>query len=433
MGGLGGSGFLGGRREDGLLDGRPQFDWVVFFEGEKKLAADPGVGGGVLDLGGGEGGGGPVGDLGLFGDAIAEEEAGEVAEAGFRDFGFGGDGGEVEDAAGGEAEFFAKFDEVLAEGDAGFEDVRAGEEDGEKAGVGEVVELNDENRLGSGDLDDGGEVILAAAEGGAGFGVEAEDLFAAHDWGPAGEILVGADEVDGPFVAEEGEFGEFLFGDIGAGFRGGHFVVRSQGRIGKLAGMSIVKAILVVLGVGGVAWGEEMVLVQREMPGLLVDMRYAGVRNITGRALYADDRAWLRPEAVRRLKLVQGALRKQGLQLVLWDAYRPPAAHLELWRAFPNANFVASPKLGSRHSRGTTVDVGLADLQGRLVEVPTDHDVFGPLADHDLSDVPAAAARHVELLRRAMFDHGWSGVPAEWWHYDLRDWKNYPVIERWPR
>lgn len=147
-----------------------------------------------------------------------------------------------------------------------------------------------------------------------------------------------------------------------------------------------------------------------------MDLCYAGTRNIAGRALYPDDRAWLCLEAVRRLKIVQRKLRESGLQLIVWDAYRPPAAHLELWRAFPNANFVASPKLGSRHSRDTSVDVGLADLQGRPVPVPTDHDVFSLLADHDLADVPQPAARHVELLRRAMFDNGWSGVPAEWWH-----------------
>lgn len=200
--------------------------------------------------------------------------------------------------------------------------------------------------------------------------------------------------------------------------------------------MSIPKA-----GLGALlfwAWGAvcggagELVQVQQAMPDLIVDLRYAGSRNITGRAFYPDGRAWLRPEAVRRLKVVQSKLRREGLQLILWDAYRSPAAHLELWRAKPDPNFVASPRLGSRHSRGTTVDVGLADAQGRRVEVPTDHDVFGPLADHDLSDVPEPAARHVELLRRAMFDSGWSGVPAEWWHYDLRDWKKYPVIGNFP-
>lgn len=188
-----------------------------------------------------------------------------------------------------------------------------------------------------------------------------------------------------------------------------------------------------ILGLTQVVWGSELVLVQKEMPDLIVDLRYAGQRNIAGKPLYPDGRAWLRPEAVERLKSVQARLRREGLQLILWDAYRSPAAHLELWKAFPNSNYVASLRLGSRHSRGTSVDVGLADLRGNAVEVPTDHDVFTPVADHDLEEVPAEAARHVEILRRAMFDCGWSGVPAEWWHYDLRDWKKYPVIGNFPK
>lgn len=206
-------------------------------------------------------------------------------------------------------------------------------------------------------------------------------------------------------------------------------------RIGIVPLMSILKAAVfaAVVVFSGSFCQARLVLLQEEMPDLVIDLRYAGTRNLTGAPLYPDDRAWLHPEAVRRLKVVQAKLRRNGLQLILWDAYRPPEAHARLFKAFPNANFVASPKLGSRHSRGTSVDVGLADLAGKPVPVPTDHDVFTPAADHDFRDLPRDAAAHAELLRRAMFDSGWSGVPAEWWHYDLRNWRDYPVIPAAPR
>jgi D-alanyl-D-alanine dipeptidase len=32
------------------------------------------------------------------------------------------------------------------------------------------------------------------------------------------------------------------------------------------------------------------------------------------------------------------------------------------------------------------------------------------------------------ILRNAMFRTGFSGVPDEWWHYDLRDWGSYEPI-----
>ncbi|MDD5260250.1 MAG: M15 family metallopeptidase [Methylacidiphilales bacterium] len=175
----------------------------------------------------------------------------------------------------------------------------------------------------------------------------------------------------------------------------------------------------------------QLVRVQDEIPGILVDLRYAGVRNITHKAIYQDSTAWLRPETAHRLKLVQNELRRQGYQLVIWDAYRPAWAQRKLWEAFPNANFVAPPRQGSRHTRGTSVDVSLADLQGKLVEMPTDHDVFGPKASQSLSlsDISPTARRNALILRNAMFQNKFSGVPAEWWHYDLADWWKYPLIE----
>jgi D-alanyl-D-alanine dipeptidase len=172
-----------------------------------------------------------------------------------------------------------------------------------------------------------------------------------------------------------------------------------------------------------------LVALDEAFPALRVELRYATSANIAGRPIYPSGRAWLRPETVEGLKAVQQKLRKSGLQLVILDAYRPPWAQEPLWKAFPNADFVAPPKAVSRHSRGTTVDVTLADLAGRPVAVPSGFDEFTKAADHDFSDLPAPARRNATALRDAMFASGFSGVPAEWWHYDLRDWKRYPVLE----
>lgn len=167
--------------------------------------------------------------------------------------------------------------------------------------------------------------------------------------------------------------------------------------------------------------------VDRLIPGILIDLRYATERNISGKPFYPSGVAWLHPDAGKKLARVQRDLRRHGLQLVIWDAWRPPWAQQILWDAYPDADFVAPPGK-SRHGRGTTVDVGLADLEGKLVPTPTDFDVFTKKADHDLSDVGQPARRNTEILRAYMFEHGFSGVPAEWWHYDLRNWKEYPII-----
>jgi D-alanyl-D-alanine dipeptidase len=172
-----------------------------------------------------------------------------------------------------------------------------------------------------------------------------------------------------------------------------------------------------------------LVRLDEKIPGIIIKLRYATDENFTGKAIYPPGAtAWLRPETVKKLKVVQEALRKQGYQLVIWDAYRPAWAQEKLWQSCPDAEFVAPPKQGSRHTRGTTVDVTLADANGHLVEMQTDFDSFSPQASHFAKKLSRAAALHREILRQAFFQNGFSGVPAEWWHYDLIGWNKYPLL-----
>jgi zinc D-Ala-D-Ala dipeptidase len=164
------------------------------------------------------------------------------------------------------------------------------------------------------------------------------------------------------------------------------------------------------------------------LPEILIDLRYATSNNFTRKTIYPTNIAWLRPETIECLKAVQKTLRRQGFQIVILDAYRPAWAQQKLWDSFPDANFVAPPKQGSRHTRGTTVDVTLATLKGDLVEMPSAFDEFSLRADHDFSDVSENKRRNGSVLRKAMFANGFQGVPAEWWHYDLKNWNKYPFI-----
>jgi D-alanyl-D-alanine dipeptidase len=168
--------------------------------------------------------------------------------------------------------------------------------------------------------------------------------------------------------------------------------------------------------------------VDEALPGMMIDLRYATEHNFTGKVIYANAVAWLRPEVLERLKDVQKSLKKQGYQLVILDAYRPAWAQQKLWDAFPNARFVAHPREGSRHTRGTTVDVTLASATGRLLEMPSGFDEFTKAADHDFSELSAIKRKHGTVLRKAMFAHGFQGVPDEWWHYDLVGWQKFPLI-----
>ena len=164
------------------------------------------------------------------------------------------------------------------------------------------------------------------------------------------------------------------------------------------------------------------------VPGVVLEMRYATDKNITGKPLYPNGKAWLRLETIRKLAKVAGALEEKGYRLVIWDAWRPAYAQKALWAAKPDGRFLTPPNKISRHTRGTSVDVSLADKSGKILEMPSDHDEFNAKADEDFSDVPKETARRARILRNAMFAAGFSGVPDEWWHYDLRDWANYEPI-----
>jgi D-alanyl-D-alanine dipeptidase len=193
-----------------------------------------------------------------------------------------------------------------------------------------------------------------------------------------------------------------------------------------------VGLLLLFVGAGDRVAGSEKKLIEvtsEKVPGLVLEIRYATEQNITGKKIYADKRAWLREETIRKLAQVARELEEKGYRLVLWDGWRPASAQKALWAAKPDGRFLTPPNRISRHTRGTSVDVSLADRNGKTLEMPSDHDEFTDRADEDFSDVPKEVAQRARLLRKAMFRAGFSGVPDEWWHYDLRDWASYEPIE----
>ena len=166
------------------------------------------------------------------------------------------------------------------------------------------------------------------------------------------------------------------------------------------------------------------------IPGVVFDLRYASTNNITGRPLYPEAKAYLRTETIQKLRKVAKNLQVEGYRLVIWDAWRTASAQKALWAAKPDGKFLTPPSKVSRHRRGTSVDISLADKEGKILPMPSDFDEFNAKADEDFSDVPKEVARRARFLRKAMHEAGFSGVPDEWWHYDLRDWRDYESIER---
>lgn len=168
-------------------------------------------------------------------------------------------------------------------------------------------------------------------------------------------------------------------------------------------------------------------------PTILVELRYATSHNFTKRALYPPGMvALVRPSVAHRLAIAQSFLRERGYGLKIWDAYRPKAAHQQLWQISQNKSFVANPedRIGSLHTWGVAIDATLVDAKGYDLAMPTDFDVFTLGASMHYRGTDMDVRAHLRILQRAMGRAGFLGMGMEWWHFVAPDWKRYgPVPE----
>lgn len=172
----------------------------------------------------------------------------------------------------------------------------------------------------------------------------------------------------------------------------------------------------------------DFVRVRDHLPQMLQELPYATDENFTGQRIYEFDEAYLRYSTVKKLQAVCEELAQQGLNLKIWDGFRPVSAQFKLWEVLPDSTYVANPTKGhSSHSRGNTVDVTLVDLNGSEIEMPTLFDDFSAKADRDYSDVDEIPAANARLLEKVMEKHGFHGYFGEWWHFYDND--SYPVEE----
>lgn len=199
--------------------------------------------------------------------------------------------------------------------------------------------------------------------------------------------------------------------------------------------MSRASAVVLMVIAGSALAAEEketrvLVDVQKRIPDLVLDLRYATEDNFLERKVYPDDaRCLLRPETVERLEKAAKALREQGFRLRVYDCYRPRSVQWEMWKILPKPGYVADPRKGSHHNRGTAVDLTLADKEGRELEMPTGFDTFSKAAHHGYAGASAAAIKHREVLREAMEAAGFKKNRMEWWHYSIPGSGKFPVLD----
>jgi zinc D-Ala-D-Ala dipeptidase len=156
------------------------------------------------------------------------------------------------------------------------------------------------------------------------------------------------------------------------------------------------------------------------VPGLILDMRYAGAHNFVGRP-------------------IAGYEKPRCLVLKVFDCYRPTRAVADFVRwardlddRAAKAEFYPqvdkrmlfhdgyiSPRSG--HSRGSTVDLTLAQAaDGRELDMGTPFDFFSPGSWPSDHSVGGEAQANRALLSAAMRQGGFRPYDKEWWHFTLR-------------
>ena len=168
-------------------------------------------------------------------------------------------------------------------------------------------------------------------------------------------------------------------------------------------------------------------------PTIKLDIRYATANNFLSTPVYTRPAAYLQRPAAEALVLVHRALATQGYGLLIHDAYRPWWVTKVFWEATPPSlrEFVADPAQGSRHNRGCAVDLTLYDLRtGAAVSMPSVYDEMSPRAYPTYAGGKPAEREHREVLRKAMERAGFTVYETEWWHFDFKDWREYPIVNR---
>lgn len=181
------------------------------------------------------------------------------------------------------------------------------------------------------------------------------------------------------------------------------------------------------------------------VPGLVIEMRYAGPHNFVGTRIDGYDEATclLTKEAANALERVQLDLASSGVGLKALDCYRPEraVAHFVRWASdladiatksefYPDLDkrdlledgYIAAR---SSHSRGSAVDLTLVQIlsgpsgMAEEVDMGTQFDVFSPRAWPSSRNVSEEAFANRELLASAMAKGGFKPSAKEWWHFTL--------------
>ena len=152
----------------------------------------------------------------------------------------------------------------------------------------------------------------------------------------------------------------------------------------------------------------------------ILDMKYATTDNFLNQKVYDCSDCYLLKNTVLALIEANKEFIEKGYRIKLFDCYRPLDIQKKMWEILPNTNYVANPKRGSKHNRGTAVDITLVDDNGDELNMGTKFDFFGKEAHHSYLNHTEEVLQNRKLLKETLSKHNFRSIYTEWWHYEFR-------------
>lgn len=175
---------------------------------------------------------------------------------------------------------------------------------------------------------------------------------------------------------------------------------------------------------------KELVDLEKAIPGIVLDIRYATKNNFTGAKVYNLARAYARKPVAEALKKAQRDFNQLGYSIKIYDAYRPYSATVKFYELMKgDTTYVASPYRGSRHNRGCALDMTIVDLKTRQeLKMPSDYDAMQKESWPTTPVLDPTIRTNRDTLIAVMEQNGFKVYSTEWWHFDFAGWEKFEVM-----
>lgn len=175
---------------------------------------------------------------------------------------------------------------------------------------------------------------------------------------------------------------------------------------------------------------KELINLEKNIPSVILDIKYATPKNFTKQVIYQEAKAFARIPVAEALTRAQNEFLKLGYSIKIFDAYRPYSATVKFFEIIGDTRYVASPKSGSRHNKGCAIDLTLVDTKTKKeLPMPTEYDSFRKEAWAEAPVSDPEILKNRTTLIQVLSNSGFKVNKSEWWHFDYQGCAGFEVLD----